>query len=307
MRNLLAFALLLPAAASAQSGAPFLVEQTGARYASLQQAVDSAGGDLTVVVAPGRYRDCAVVAVPRFTLRAAEPGTASFDGGACEGKGTLVLKGAAALIDGLVFENVRVADRNGAGIRLERGDLHVRETMFRNSEQGILTASDPGGRILIEWSTFSGLGGCPDGMCSHSIYVGDYGALTVRNSRFEAGTGGHYLKSRAPLIEVTDSSFDDSRGRDTNYMIDMPHGARGTIAGNRFVQGRGKENHSAFVIIAGEGAKQPTDLRLSRNQAAFAPGVSWPSAFVATLDRAAKVRIDPDNRLDDRLERYQVR
>ena len=48
-----------------------------------------------------------------------------FDGGACEGKATLVLRGRSARVDGLVFTHVRVADGNGAGIRIEQGDLEV--------------------------------------------------------------------------------------------------------------------------------------------------------------------------------------
>src|SRR3546814_15600733 len=98
---------------------------------------------------------------------------------------------------------MRVADRNGAGIRIEQGDLSVSETLFRNSEQGILSASDPSSTIRIDRSTFSGLGGCEDGHgCSHSLYIGGYGRLIVIRSRFERGTGGHYVKSRAPRVEI---------------------------------------------------------------------------------------------------------
>jgi hypothetical protein len=48
--------------------------------------------------------------------------------------------------------------------------------------------------------------------CAHAVYFGDYASVTVRNSRFEAGRGGHYVKSRAARIEVTDCSFDDRPG-----------------------------------------------------------------------------------------------
>ena len=37
----------------------------------------------------------------------------------------LVLRGAAASVDGIIFQNMRVADLNGAGIRLERGNLDL--------------------------------------------------------------------------------------------------------------------------------------------------------------------------------------
>ena len=87
---------------------------------------------------------------------------------------------------------MRVPDRNGAGIRLERGDLSVSGSAFRDSEEGILTHDDPRATIRIDRSTFSRLGRCDDDFdCAHSIYAGQYGQLIVTNSRFEAGTGGH--------------------------------------------------------------------------------------------------------------------
>ena len=143
----------------------------------------------------------------------ASPARAVFDGVACEGKGALVLGGRSARVEGLVFQNIRVPDANGAGIRLEAGELTVRERLFRDGENGILVANDHEGTIRVEQSTFSGLGQCPeDGGCSHSIYNSGSGALIVSRTRFERGTGGHYLKSRGARIEVTDSSFDDSAG-----------------------------------------------------------------------------------------------
>src|SRR3546814_6409499 len=75
---------------------------------------------------------------------------------------------------------MRVPDANGAGIRLERGNLEVANSLFRNSEQGILTADDTASEIRIDRSTFQHLGRCDRGLsCAHSIYVGAYGKLTV--------------------------------------------------------------------------------------------------------------------------------
>jgi hypothetical protein len=47
-----------------------------------------------------------------------------------------------------------------AGIRLEHGNLVVRQSWFRDSEEGILSADDPDSSVLIEHSTFSRLGRC---------------------------------------------------------------------------------------------------------------------------------------------------
>ena len=279
---LVAIPLLLAAAApSAAAAAPFTVAETGRRVARRQAAGASIGGGSgTIRIAPGRYRGCAVQEAGSVAF-VAEPGTAVFDGGACEGKATLVLRGRSARVEGLVFTHVRVADGNGAGIRLEQGDLSVSRTMFADGQCGILTANDPSGSIRIDRSTFSGLGKHPDGDGAHSLYVGGYGQVTVTRTRFERGTGGHYLKSRAPRIEVLDSSFDDSAGRTTNYLIDLSNGAVGRIAGNVFVNGTGKENYGTMISVAPEGAEnRSAGLVIENNDVSVAPGFRWHTAFV---------------------------
>lgn len=267
-----------------RSAPPFIVEETGQGFARLDQAVDAIGGAQgTIVIAPGTYRQCAVQEAGVITYRAAEPGSAIFDGVACEQKAALVLRGRGARVDGLVFQNLSVPDANGAGIRIERGDLEVHNSMFRNSEQGILSAEDRGASIRIDRSTFSGLGRCDRGLsCAHSIYVGRYGSLEISRSRFERGTGGHYVKSHAAQIRITDTSFDDTAGSATNYMIDLPSGAVGTIADNIFVQGEDKENWSAFIAISAEGGgNSSAGLVIAGNRASLASGVRRSTWFVA--------------------------
>jgi hypothetical protein len=305
---LLFAAAVLAAPAFAQDGAkPFTIEGSGRSFYRLDDAVRAMGpGGGAISVAPGVYKDCFSFEGGAITIRAKEPGTAIFDGGACEGKATFVLRGLSADIDGLVFQNVRVNDRNGAGIRLEKGDLHVSRTTFRMSEQGILTANDPAGSIVIERSTFSQLGGCPDGMCSHSLYVGAYGSLKVDRVRFERGTGGHYVKTRAARIEVTNSSFDDTGGTATNYMIDLSAGAQGSIAGNVFVQGKNKENHSALITVAPEARDNPSrGLVISNNNASLAPGVGWSTVLVADWSHEP-LKIGP-NTLGAGIKPFEVR
>lgn len=303
-----ALALVLAAPLSAQpSGAPFTVEESGRGYARLQDAVTAIGnGDGTIRIAPGTYRDCAVQTGGRIAYAAITAGTVIFDGTSCEGKGGLVLRGAAAHVEGLVFQNFQVPDRNGSGIRLDKGNLTVVNTVFRNSEQGILTNNDRSATITIDRSTFSGLGGCPDGMCSHSIYVNDNARLIITRSRFERGTGGHYVKSRAARTDISDSSFDDTRGSETNYMIDLPAGSVGTITHNEFVQGRNKENYSAFIAVGAETINNPSaGLTISANRASIAPGVQRTSTFVANWTREA-IRLT-GNQLGVGLKPYDER
>lgn len=263
--------------------APYMIAETGQRFAALQAAVDAIGDRRgTIMIAPGLYRDCAVQTKGDVAFLATVPGQVTFDGAICEGKAALVVRGRQARVEGIIFQNQRVSDGNGAGIRLEHGNLVARQDWFRDSEEGILSADDPAGSVLIEHSTFSRLGRCDRGLsCAHGIYIGGYESVTIRNSRFEAGRGGHYVKSRAGRIEVTDCSFDDSAGHATNYMIDLSTGATGVIRGNWFVDGPDKENRTTFISNAPEGhAHSAAGLTIEGNVARLAPGAKYDTAFL---------------------------
>ena len=285
MRRLLPF-LMLPLAltAAAPAAAPFTVAESGEGSDNLQQLLsDIRGQDATIVIAPGVYHQCAVQQAGHITYKAAVPGQVIFDGTTCEGKAALVLRGAGSTIDGIVFRNMSVPDGNGAGIRTEQGSLTVRNAMFLDSQEGILGGEPDDQRIIIDHSTFSGLGTCdaaPD--CAHAIYLANQGQVTITNSRFERGTGGHYVKLRVPHLTITDNSFDDAQGHKTNYMIDLPEGGTGLIARNTFVQGADKENWTAFITVAAEHQQYSAEgLRVEDNVASLAPSVTRSPAFVA--------------------------
>ncbi len=305
-----ALAAIVPATAliAQVRTAPYTVVETGQTFDRLQRAIDAIGtGTGSIQISSGLHADCAVQQAGDISYLAAEVGKAVFDGVACEGKAALVLRGNSATISGIVFQNMRVPDANGAGIRLERGNLTVAQSWFRDSEEGILTADDPNSRIVIDKSTFSRLGRCDRGLsCAHSIYVGNYGMLRVTRSRFEEGRGGHYVKSRAPRNDVASSSFDDTGGRTTNYMIDLPAGSTGQITNNWFVQGRDKENYSAFIAVAAEGKRNSSEgLKIAGNDARIAPNVERNTIFVADWsgDRLAI----GDNALGSGLKTFERR
>ncbi len=263
---------------------PYTVSATGRHYAALQAAVDAIGNQQgTIVIAPGPYRDCAVQTAGDVAFVAATPGTVVFDAAICEGKAALVLRGRSARVEGIVFRNQRVSDGNGAGIRLEHGDLTVHQAWFHDSDEGILSADDPAGQVVIDHSTFARLGRCDRGLsCAHAVYFGNYGTVIIRNSRFEAGTGGHYVKSRSARIQITDCSFDDAQGHATNYMIDLSIGASGLIRGNWFVGGPDRENRTTFIANAAEGHVHSADgLTIDNNVARLAPGATYDTAFLA--------------------------
>ena len=302
-------ALALPATfATAQNGGPYTVVETGQSFTKLQDAINSIDAGVgTIRIAPGRYADCGVQ--PRGDIRyvAEVPGQSVFDGVTCEGKDAFVLRGRSSTVEGMVFTNMKVDDGNGAGIRLERGNLAVSQTWFRDSEEGILTADDPASTITIDKSTFTRLGRCDRGLsCAHAIYTARYGAVTITRSRFEAGRGGHYVKTHALKVGIFNNSFDDTAGRDTNYMIDLSVGSTGRIAGNWFVQGRDKENYTTFIAIAPEARENSSDgLTIEGNDARFAPGAAKDTFFVVDWQGGA-IRLG-QNALGAGLQRYQRR
>ena len=304
-----AFAIAaIPAAAllAQDRPAPYTVVETGQGYANLQDAVNAIGDSRgTIAIAPGRHQQCAVQTAGEISYFATDPGSAIFDGVTCEGKAALVLRGRGAEVAGIIFEHMRVPDFNGSGIRLERGDLTVAETWFRDSQQGILTADDGTSRLIVDRSTFTRLGTCEGpGGCAHSVYTGPLGHVRITRSRFEQGRGGHYVKSRAARVDIASSSFDDAAGRATNYMIDLPGGAAGQISNNWFVQGQDKENHSVFIAVAAEGRDNDSSaLSIVGNDARFAPGVDRNSIFVG--DWSGQVASIGENDLDSRLTRLE--
>lgn len=289
-RSLILIAALIAASPTVaqRGGGYFEVAETGEAFSQLQDALDAIGeGDGTILIAPGAYRQCGIQNSGRVTFKAAEPGTVVFDSVTCDGKAALVLRGRGAIVDGIVFQNMRVPDGNGAGIRLEKSDLFVTNSMFLNSEEGILTHDDQSATLTIDRSTFSGLGRCDRGLaCAHSLYTGDYGKLIITRSRFERGRGGHYVKTRSGQTVIADNSFDDTRGSTTNYMIDLSVGASGSITRNVFVQGRDKENYSAFIAVAAEGkAHSARGLVVSNNKASIAPGIDRQTTFLGNWSR----------------------
>ena len=302
---LLAIAVATPLMAQNEQP-PFRIEETGKTFWRLDDAVKSIGeGKGTILIGPALLQQCAVQSAGSITYRALQPGRVVFDGVACEGKAALVLRGSFAKVEGVIFQNIRVADRNGSGIRLEKGDLEVTNSIFRNSEQGILTNEGPAMNVKVDRSTFSGLGGCPDGMCSHSLYIGDNARLTVTNSRFEKGTGGHYVKSRAATVQISGNSFDDTQGKTTNYHIDLPAGSAGSITNNIFVQGRDKENYSAIIALGAEQRIHPSaGLVIAGNDASMAPDINRQTTFVGDWThepiRIGPNKIGPGMKLSDR-------
>ena len=129
-------ALLLAGAATGQQARrPFTVVETGESYAHLADAVAAIGdGDGTIRIAPGRYRDCAVQEGGRVAFVAETPGHGRVRRPrSARARPLWCCAAAPAHVEGLVFTHMRVEDGNGAGIRIEQGDLSVAYTRFEDA------------------------------------------------------------------------------------------------------------------------------------------------------------------------------
>jgi Right handed beta helix region len=218
-------------------------------------ATGANNGDI-LLLAPGVYKECASVRGSNITIKAERPGTAIFDGVTCEGKAILVLKGNQTIIDGLVFRNATVQDRNGAGIRGEGLGLTVKRSTFTNNENGILYSVSTPGYVLIEDSVFDGNGTCEGSGCSHGIYINQVTQLTVRRSTFINTHIGHHLKSRAKSTLVEDCVIDDHSKGNSSYLIDVSNGGVLVVRGNLLIKGPRTDNSTAFISFGMEGVKQ---------------------------------------------------
>ena len=247
MRHILPFiAIALAAPVGAQQGrAPFTIQETGQTFATIDDAVQSVRmGTATILIAPGVYHQCTIQSGGHITFKAVQPGSAVFEGTACEDKAAFVLRGQGSVVDGIVFRKMAVGDGNGAGIRSEVGDLVVRNSMFLDSQEGILGGQPTGQTITIDHSTFSGLGQCDlTPSCSHSIYLANQGSVVIINSRFERGTGGHYVKLRVPNVDHRRQQF-RRYARAQDQLHDRP------------ARGRARNRHAEHVR-AGAGQGEP--------------------------------------------------
>jgi hypothetical protein len=206
----------------------------------------------TIEVEAGEYvGDVAVWNQANLTLRAVGGRVRLVANGASAGdKAIWVVKGENFLVDGFDFLGATVADRNGAGIRFEKGSLKVRNCTFIGNENGILTSNNPTLALTIENSEF-GFNGYGDGR-SHNLYVGAIAYLSVTGSYFHHAKVGHLLKSRAAINRIYYNRLTDETGGTASYEMEFPNGGQAYVVGNIIGQSRSSEN-PVLVSFGAEG------------------------------------------------------
>lgn len=206
-----------------------------------EAAIQALDGD-TVEVDAGTYPcDVAVWQQNSLSVRAVGGRVRlEANGIAAEGKGIWVARSGRVRVEGFDFNGARIADRNDAGIRFEKGFLTVRHCTFVDNEMGILTGNDPQAELLVENSEFA-FNSRPDGH-NHSLYAGAIARLTVLGSYFHHGLFGHLLKSRASMNRILYNRLTDEADGRASYELEFPNGGIACVIGNTIAQSRRTEN-----------------------------------------------------------------
>jgi hypothetical protein len=219
----------------------------------------------TIVVEPGVYTgDVAVFTQDRLTIKVGG-GRARLNanGASAEGKAIWVVRGGSITVENFEFVGARVRDHNGAGIRFEKGRLVLRNCLFRDNENGILTAGDKAAELEIENSEFD-RNGTVEGY-GHQLYAGQIASLKVTGSYFHHAVGGHLLKSRAAKNIVMYNRLTDEEGGEASYELEFPNGGQAYVVGNIIGQSASTQN-PAIVAIGLEGYRWPkNELYLVNN------------------------------------------
>ncbi|MDM4764886.1 hypothetical protein [Pelomonas sp. SE-A7] len=256
---------LLWAATWARNESGRLQVGPGRELTTLAQAAEVASeGELIEVDAGEYFGDTAVWTQKNLRLVAVGGRVRLNAGGqAAEGKALWVVRAEGLQVRGFDFIGTRVPDRNGAGIRLERGSLLVEDCLFIANENGIMTSNDPTLELEVRDSEFA-YNGAGDGL-SHHLYAGAIARLTVRGSYFHHANVGHLLKSRAQLNDIRYNRLTDEVGGRASYELNLPNGGLAYVIGNLIQQSASTENPT-LVSYGEEGYRWPrNELYLINN------------------------------------------
>ena len=161
-------------------------------------------------------------------------------------------------IEGFTFQGTHIPDdwgHNGAGIRVDNGNLSLVNCAFIGNQDGLLTNAGRGISVSIDRSLFDGNGG-NDGNGAgniHAIYVGDVASFTITNSTIENTLVGHEVKSRAEVNTIVNNTIISGAGSGTgSYAIDLPNGGKSVVRNNTIIKGPNAEN-SNIIHFGGEG------------------------------------------------------
>ncbi|PIY04285.1 MAG: hypothetical protein COZ20_05980 [Gallionellales bacterium CG_4_10_14_3_um_filter_54_96] len=241
-------------------------------------------GDTVEIQAGNYHGDVATWSQRKLTIRGVGGNARIFaDGQSAEGKAIWVIRDGKFIVENIDFIGTRVSDHNGAGIRFEKGNLHIRNCLFYGNENGLL-ATGGDAELTIEGSEFAYNGG-GDGQ-SHNLYVGAIKSLNVTGSYFHHANVGHLLKSRAAYNFIAYNRLTDETGH-ASYELEFPNGGIAYVIGNIIQQSRFTEN-STLISYGAE--KYPwSDNRLYLSSNSLINDLPYGGSFLRVYQGAQQV------------------
>ena len=224
-------------------------------FPTIAAAAKAARDDDIVEIMAGDYHgDVALWGQKKLTIRTLGGNARLFaDGTSAEGKAIWVIRNGDFDIENIDFIGAHVDDHNGAGIRFEDGNLHIKNCLFYGNDTGLLTTGSAGD-LNIEDSEFA-FNGFGDGQ-SHDLYVGRIRSLRITGSYFHHANVGHLLKSRAKKNFIYYNRLTDESGGRASYEVDLPDGGLAYVVGNIIEQNTQAQN-STIIAYGEEGLAGP--------------------------------------------------
>jgi hypothetical protein len=253
-RSILSAAALLLVGASAASSAATLSVGPGKTFSTPCRAfAAAANGDIIEIDASGSYvGDVCGIYPSNLTIRGVN-GRPKIDAGGLNsmGKGTWVVEGNNTTVQNVEMYGAKVADNNGAAIRLDGQHLTVTGSYIHDNQNGILTNNDGVSNIVIENTEFA-FNGYGDGY-THNLYIGHVNSLVFRGSYSHDAKVGHNLKSRANTNTIVYSRFSSTMGGSPSYEIDLPNAGTSYVIGN-IIQQPANNSNPSLLAYGEEGA-----------------------------------------------------
>jgi hypothetical protein len=257
--------MCLAAAAIGSAAAATLSVGPGKAFSAPCAAIAAARDGDTIEIEGGTtYKgDACRIARNGLTIRGVN-GRPQIDAAGKEhgGKGTWVVTGNDIVVDNVEMVGAKVADQNGAALRLEGTNFTLRHSFLHDNENGILSGHNEKSDILIEYTEF-GHNGYGDGQ-THNLYIGKARSLTFRYNYSHDANVGHNLKSRAMTNTIVYNRFSSTNPGEKgstasgqpSYEIDLPNAGTSYVIGNVIQQPAANQN-PAIVAYGEEGATNP--------------------------------------------------
>jgi len=264
-------AALLGLAFASSASAATLSVGPGKTYASPCKAIAVAkSGDVIEITGNTTYSgDVCGIYASNLTIRGVNGRPKiNANGKNAMGKGIWVVSGSNVTVDNVEMYGAKVADKNGAALRLEGVNFTLRNSFLHDNENGILSNANTSSNIVIEYSEF-GHNGYGDGY-SHNLYIGNVGSLTFRYNYSHDANIGHNLKSRARVNTIVYNRFSSGVAGSTaigkpSYEIDLPNAGTSYVIGN-VIQQPAVNSNPTLLAYGEEGASNPgKDLYVVNN------------------------------------------